>query len=200
MTERPIRRAARPGKPALPQGGSSIFNKHQKSDGYADDSEAAWGPTGRIQKVLKDHSLASRGRAGLTNPADPQGTVRLAESPDLEGPEAVPFLREGVLLHEAGHLAHQDRLHGMGNRVWAARGEGRRLGPGPKEQATELERLRREPGHGERAHEEMVKQASEHRRDREGPLGVIRKVLDTVQDSPWNDETLSDFVRKRTGR
>jgi len=161
-------------------------------------SERAWGPRGRIQRILRDAGLAHKGKAGMVDPRDPEGTVRVAESPDLEGPEAVPRLRDLTLLHEAGHMAERDELHSLGGKVQAARKSF--LGLGPKVQKAEMERMRREPSFADRAFEEAVKQAEEYRRDRTGALGAIRKALDRVSGTPRDDESLSDFVMRRTGK
>jgi hypothetical protein len=63
-----------------------------------------------------------------------------------------------------------------------------------------MERMRREPSFADRAFEEAVKQAEEYRRDRTGALGAIRKALDRVSGTPRDDESLSDFVMRRTGK
>lgn len=161
-------------------------------------SERAWGRRGRIQQILRDAGLAHKGKAGMVDPRDPEGTVRLAESPDLEGPDAVPRLRDLTLLHEAGHMAERDELHSLGGKVQAARKSF--LGLGPKVQQAEMERLRRNPAYADRAFEEAVKQAEEYRRDRTGVLGAMRKALDRVTGTPKDDETLSEFVFRRTGK
>lgn len=161
-------------------------------------SERAWGRRGRIQQILRDAGLAHKGKAGRVDPRDPEGTVRLAESPDLEGPEAVPRLRDLTLLHEAGHMAEKDSLHEMGGKVHAARKSF--LGLGPKVQQAEMERLKKNPAYADRAFEEAVKQAEEYRRDRSGALGAVRKALDRVVGAPRDDETLSEFVLRRTGK
>jgi hypothetical protein len=161
-------------------------------------TERAWGRKGRLQKILRDAALAHKGKAGMVDPRDPAGTVRLAESPDLEGPEAVPRLRDLTLLHEAGHMVERDELHGLGGQVHAAKRSF--LGVGPKAQKEEMERLRQNPSFADRDFEEAVKQAEEYRRDRSGALGAIRKALDRVVGAPRDDETLSEFVLRRTGR